>query len=94
MKRHLFEAPTRYETDRGIAAKAQLRLAWHRGLDSMDFRHDGLIDSTLEYGGIYVIHRDDRAHRIGQATRLRDRLRSHQQNAKIVNTSIAPLSVA
>lgn len=74
-------------------AREPLALHWRHGDATVDFRELALVDPTMEHGGVYVIHRAGHAHRLGQATRVRDRLRSHQRDPKVVRSMDAALSV-
>lgn len=76
-----------------IGTHEPLVLQWRHGDATVDFRNLALVDPTMGQGGIYVIHRAGHAHRLGQATRVRDRLRAHQQDPRVVRCMDASLSV-
>ena len=73
---------------------ALLVLRWRTtGSGFLDFRSLDLADATLAGSGVYVIcfASNLQAVRIGQARRLRDRLRAHKTDSQIVDATGEPL---
>jgi hypothetical protein len=71
----------------GVARCLEVR--WNSVGETFDFRGLALSNPTLERSGVYVIRRacDRQAVRLGQATRIRDRLRAHQQDPLVVGST-------